>query len=274
MIIYVILATIIAICLLGIVYVVVRKLNNIANINVSTLPQEKATIVKNRILTERLARQFSDTKKTAIRVLSPLAEKARQSWTVFYYKTIEMEKENIKKLQPLKTIDINQEIKEKLIQAEQLFAERELEKAEDVCVSVVELDPVNIDVYELLTDIYIENREYKKARETCRFGLKLLTKGSGGKKENVDKHRLANCYSELGWIYQLEGKPTYALANFQKAVDLEPENPRFLDLLLKISIILKDKALALSVFNKMQIADPDNQKLPEIKEEIEELPGN
>ena len=79
-------------------------------------------------------------------------------------------------------------------------------------------------------------------------------------------------YADLGWIYQLERKNTYALANFQKAVDCEPSNPRFLDLLLKISILLKNKDLAWRAYNGLKEADPENKKLPELKEEITTLP--
>jgi tetratricopeptide (TPR) repeat protein len=136
----------------------------------------------------------------------------------------------------------------------------------------VELNPRNAEVYEILTKIYLEKKEYKKAREVCRYLMKLLVKGVG--ETAPEKHRLANCYSDLGWIYELENRPAQAAVNYQKAVDLEPNNPRFLDLLLKISIILKNKNLANRVFNSLRQADPDNQKLADIKEEIKNLPDS
>jgi len=251
-----------------IIYIVIKKLPNLAAINVESISKEKESKVRNRIMTDRLRRGALKFQRVLSEVSQPVATSLAGSWQKFYDKTLEMEKENLKKAQPLKKIDIKQDIKEKLAKAKGLMADQDFDQVEELCISVVSLDPKNLDVYELLTEIYLEDKDYKKARETCRYLLKLLLRGKFDSEGNGKKHRLANCYADLGTVYQLENRNNFALTNFKKAVQLEPSNPRFLDLLLKISIILRDKSLAVEAFNNLKKADPDNKKLPEIEEEI------
>lgn len=271
MIYYIIPLIIVVISLATIIYIIIKKLPSLALINVESIAKEKEAKVKNRIMVERLARNFLNLKKFLSGVFTPFGKIIAEAVSNFYQKTIELEKKNLQN-KPLKQIDINQQIQDKLVEAKKYLTEGDLNKVEEVCISIIELNEKNVDVYELLTKAYIEKKEYKKARETSRYLVKLLSKIQKETESSEEKHRLANCYADLGYIYQLENKPAQALANFQKAVDLEPSNPRFLDLLLKISIILKDKNLAKQVFTELKKADPENQKLAELKDEIDSLP--
>ncbi len=269
---YIIPFVIIVASIIMLVLTVYKKLPQITSMNVETIPQEKERRVRNRIMAERLLRQYRDAKQVATTVATPVLKNAATGWNVLYQKALEWEKRSLEKLQPLKNIDVKQEISDRLAQLDQMMIDKDWEEAEEIAISVIELDPKNITSYRALAEIYLERKEYKKSRETYRYMLKLMTYGRGKINVNVDKHVLANTYIGLGWVYQLEGRNSYAQANYKKAVELEGNNPRFLDLLLKISIILKDKALALQVFNSLQASDPSNQKLPEIKAEIDALP--
>ena len=254
------------------IFIVVRKLPQLAAINVETIAKEKETKVKNRIIIDRLARRFYQLKKLLIYLFEPLVKNLQITGTKIYEKTLELEKKESKPTKPLDKVDVDQQIKEKIIEAKRLIADGEFDRAEEACISIITLDSKNLDCYGELTKVYIEKKEYKKARETCRYLIKLLNKQGANEDNNGQKHLLANCFADLGWIYQLEGKNGYALTNYQKAVELEPINPRFLDLLLKISIILKNKKLALEAFSHLKKADPENQKLDELKSEIDNLP--
>lgn len=271
---YIIPAIIIFISLLVILLIVVKKFSHIANINIESIAKEKENKVINRIMTERLARKMSQIKGFIKEISTPIVDVIGKNFNNFYSKIIDLEKKTFKK-QPLKQIDINQEVKDKIVEVGKLMSDQEFEQAENLAVEAISLNPKNLDAYESLVDIYIEIKDYKKARETSKFLSKLLLQEKKEKKDKKDTatiHRLANCYSELGYIYELEGKHSLALKNYQKAVSLEPSNPRFLDLLLKISIILENKPLAQEVFESLKEADPDNGKLAEIKEQIEAIP--
>jgi predicted Zn-dependent protease len=62
-----------------------------------------------------------------------------------------------------------------------------------------------------------------------------------------------------------------ALEYTRQALDAEPNNPRYLDLILDLSIMRKDKNLAKSSWEKLSAANPDNKKLPEWLARIEAL---
>jgi len=271
MIYYLIPAIVIIVSLAIIIFIVIKKIPDLALINVESISQEKESKVRNRIILERLARKFLELKKVLIEWLKPLIKNLSASWENLYHQAVALEQETLKEAQPLKQIDIKQEIRDKLKELEKLITEKNFSSAEELSISILKLDANNPDAYEALAKIYLEQKEYKKARETGRYLIKLFTKLKPAPEEI--KHRLANCYADLGLVYQLENKNNSALTNFQKAVGLEPSNPRFLDLLLKISIIVRNKNLAWQVFNSLKKADPSNQKLKELKADIENLPS-
>jgi len=266
MIFYLIPLVLIGVSLVIVIFVIVKKFSSLAAINIESIAEEKEGRVKNRIILERLSRNFISLKKILIKVLDPFREFLKLFGRKIYKKAIELEKDSLKKSQSLKKTDTDEDVKTKLVKAGKFLADQNFIKAEEICISIIELNSKNLDAYEILTKVYLEKKEYKKARETCRYLMKLLIKN--GAEANGAKHRLANCYADLGLIYQSENKNSYALNNFQKSVELEPHNPRFLDLLLKICIILKNKNLAQKAFISLEKADPENQKLSELKKEI------
>jgi len=269
MIFYLIPLILIGVSLVIMIFVIVKKFSSLAAINIESIAEEKEGQVKNRIILERLGRNLVSLKKILIKIINPLKKALGLFGRQIYNKAVELEKDSLKKSQPLKRTDINKDVEGKLVKAEKFLANQDFTKAEEICISIIELDSKNLDAYELLTKVYLEKKEYKKARGTCRYLMKLLIKN--GAEANGAKHRLANCYADLGLIYQSENKNSYALNNFQKAVEIEPHNPRFLDFLLKICIILKNKNLAQKAFVSLEKADPENQKLAELKKEIDKL---
>ena len=270
MIFYLIPVIIILICLLAIIFIVIKKLPNLTALKVETIPSEKENQVKNRIIIERLARKALKAKQLLVELGGPLIGEFKRIFNDFYQRILELEKKNLKP-QPLKEIDVKQESKLKIEEAKNNLMEKNFEAAEKICIEILELDIKNLEAYEILAEIYLARKEYKKARETYRYLIKLFSKIAAASQVESEKHRLANYCANLGWVYQLENKNTYALNYYQKAIELEPNNPRFLDLLLKICIILKNKNLAQQTFSALAQADPENQKLAEIQGEIENL---
>ena len=61
------------------------------------------------------------------------------------------------------------------------------------------------------------------------------------------------------------------MRNFARAVQLEPGNPKYLDQLLEMSIIAGDSELARETYDRLRLANPDNQKLAEFKQRVEEI---
>ena len=81
----------------------------------------------------------------------------------------------------------------------------------------------------------------------------------------------ASYYYEQAITLENLGEFQKALEVCQKAVDLKPNDPKYLDAMLNLSIIGKKKYLALKMFDRLKDANPENQKLDEIKGRIEEI---
>lgn len=259
--------------IVGILAIIIRKLPELASINIDSIASEQNIKARNKILLDRLKRKTIDASRMAGERLQPVSRMIKNKTQQLIEKAQEVERETLKKSQPLKKIDLNQEIREKLVEVERMASLEEFEKAEEMAISIITTDSENVDAYEHLIEIYREQKKYKEARETARYVLKLLQKAKKAKNPVYTDHRLANCYADLGYIYELEGRMNYALANIKKAVELQPHNPRFLDFLLKISIMLEDKGLAFEAFNALKETDPNNKKLPELEKQVIDLPS-
>ena len=82
---------------------------------------------------------------------------------------------------------------------------------------------------------------------------------------------LSEIYWSLSWVFKELGELEDAKQNIQEALDLEPNNPRYLDLILDLSIIKKDKESALYYLEKLAEVNPENNKLNELSERIEAI---
>ena len=84
-------------------------------------------------------------------------------------------------------------------------------------------------------------------------------------------NKIALRHYDLAHAYDKMGKQLYALRSYERAVSLEPLNPKYLDAYLKTAILLKNKELAQAAYDQLKIANPENKKLDQLRRTIEEL---
>jgi tetratricopeptide (TPR) repeat protein len=98
-------------------------------------------------------------------------------------------------------------------------------------------------------------------------------------KQDRQRHRLkryskTDVFRPLKFIsecFEAERDVSGAFRHLQKAVELAPNNPKYLDFLLEVSIMLEEKETALETYEKFHAINPENQKLSEYKARIEAL---
>ncbi|MEA3398159.1 MAG: hypothetical protein U9R06_00245, partial [Patescibacteria group bacterium] len=81
----------------------------------------------------------------------------------------------------------------------------------------------------------------------------------------------AGLYFEMSLVCRAMDNLQGSLVNISQALKLEPNNPRYLDAKLEISIMNKDKISALDAYEKLAEVNPENQKLKELKGQVDEL---
>lgn len=267
--------TIIVISLAIIIFIIGRKLSQLANIDLESIIQEREATIKDRIIINRLHRKLLELYNKIFFLFKPFLERIKVYLKKLYDKILEIEKiyRNINQvITPLKKIDLIGEIKKLLSEAEEFLQAENYIEAEKKYIEIIKLDNKNLEAYEGLAELYLQKKELKQAKQTFKYLLELIQEGKINQLSDDRKNSLlASYYSKLGFIYQLLDQNRYAFNNLKKAIELEPNNPKYLDQIVNISIMLRDKISALNFLDKLREVNPENQKLPELEEEIKGL---
>lgn len=273
---------IIGLCVIGILYIVLKKFPMIAHIDVETIPEEKETQIKNKILAERLNRKTSQQFNAVVGLIRPVWKFFQGNFRSVYQRTVDMERKYRRKYRPLLSKDDLQQSIEDLLQKAQVFYDNQnYASAEKQYLEILTLDTQNYQAYKGLADIYITKKEYKQAQELLMYLVKLnlaqqkkLEQGEGVEYEEalrIMQKDLAEVYIDSGMVYQGLGNLEASYDDFERAVEIQPNNPRYLNLLLESAINLGKKSQAIDIFNTLKKVNPDNQKLDEYGSRIKEM---
>ena len=246
-----------------IVYVVVRKFSVLAGVDVDNIPAEREAKVKERIISSRLKRNIFKWSSRITKIFIFLGEKAGIFSKWIYNKLYEL-KESYGAEMILPTADKEKKIGELSVEAKEMIGEDNFKEAEKRLIEIIGLDSQNIEAFKSLGNLYFENKDYEDARQTFAHILKLI-------KDSKNDEEIAEINFELSLVNRADGRLEKALEHIKEALRAAPNNPRYLDTMLEISIMRKDKVSALDAYGKLAKANPDNQKLKDFKKQIDEL---
>ncbi|MDO8669119.1 MAG: hypothetical protein Q7K65_02405 [Candidatus Buchananbacteria bacterium] len=276
-----------AVVILGVVvlgYMIFKKIPDLKNLNIESLTEEKQGLIKNKILEAKFLRLSHNLKAKISKVTSVrsglLSGKIKQIQKI----VVELEKKyEANKDENLKPKTIEELFKE----SDKFIDENQSAEAEKSLIEIIAKDNKNIQAYEMLGDLYFSTKSYDQAEEIYKYLLKLKLVGDGGKKiirghkmeeleaEALSKldidSKIAVYYEDLGQVYEAMKKDNRALDSYLKATSIDPNNPKYLDKLLDMSLKMKDRGLAKDAFNNLKKINPDNAKLADLQKAIENL---
>ncbi len=283
MILFWILLGVIVVSLGIIVFIIVKKMPQLRTLDISTISREKEKQTRDKILIGRLKRKTTKTKEVVLKGLVPSWAKFSDSLKSLYKKAQDLEKKYKReetKGVAKNSMEFKRKIDQILDEAQESYKKEDYEEAEKKYIEIISLAPQEKKAYTGLADLYMKKKEYKQALETYKFVLKLDLKGS----EEITKQEdgkeiktfsnsidLADDYVDLGEVLFAMEDFTNCIEYFKKAVQLEPNNPRNLDLLIEASIAAKNKVLAVEALNSLKRINPENQKLKDYREIIEKM---
>ncbi|MFW0862184.1 MAG: tetratricopeptide repeat protein [Candidatus Komeilibacteria bacterium] len=290
---FILLLVIILICALIIGYIIISKFPQLTLVETASSPDDKQEDLKKALLEQRLKRQFLSGFKIILSALTPVWDKIVSLFESIINSFKKKEEEYRHKLLHAdfkEEVDKEQKISKLMMEAQELTANN-IKEAEDRYIDVLKLDPKNKEAYMKLAKIYWEQKDYEHAIELYNYLLKIVEDGQiysnlgaiaeerGNLKEAEDNYLSAlksdeaadDVYFNLAKIYNEQEEMEKALEMIQKSLQIEPNNPKYLDFLLQISIIVQDKKLANDTWQALATANPDNQKLEEYKELVDEL---
>jgi Flp pilus assembly protein TadD len=255
---------IILVCLAVILSIVFKKLPLLAVFDVNSIPEEKEAETKKKIMEERFDRKL----KLFISKISPifklLGNYITRKYKVLQEKIAKLEEKYKSKAKKdvLVTKEEFQSLEKKidnlLVEAENLAKNEEYEAAEKKYIEILSLDAKNIPAYRGLGHLYIAQKQLVEAIQTFKHILKL------NKKDSQANFELAEV------LVRMDDFDT-ALNYISKALEFEPVNPKYLDLWLAISIIIKNKEMAQEALERLKAVNPENAKIEEFAAKIKSL---
>jgi tetratricopeptide (TPR) repeat protein len=267
-------SVLILLCSTVIAVIIIKKFPVIANLNLEEMPAEKESRFKDRIIKSRLKRNFFQVGSTVKDKAGSLTKEAGNFFKSVYKKLEEIEGQYENQL-ALKNLAKEEKIKLLFREAEEHEKKEELKEAEKKIIAIISLDHNNINAYEFLVRIYNQDEKYSEAIETLEYVLKLIHSGKALEYLEEDKKNPAayeaEIFFDLASAYDEVGKIKSVLENLKQALKIDEKNPRFLDMMITTAIMVKDKILALDAYNRLSLANPENNKLEEWKKQIGEL---
>ncbi|MDO8261010.1 MAG: hypothetical protein Q7T50_05970 [Candidatus Magasanikbacteria bacterium] len=272
----------ILISLVVICTIVIKKFPILANLDIDSIQSEREAKFKEQIISNRLKRNYFRYYNQALKLIRPLMEGGANFFKWGYHKLLEF-RDNYNKEQVV--------IEDGDVTLERLFAEIEaLQKGEDgeeiekKLIKAISLDSKNVKAFRMLGEVYFGRKDFNEAKQTWEHALRLAEKELEVIEQNKESGKevapeealqasrvLSELYFDLAMVSIKIENIGDSLENIKKALKIEPNNPRYLDTMLEISIIKKDKHLAEKTYMKLEKVNPENGKLEEIKRQIEEL---
>lgn len=282
---------------LGIILIIAsRHLRQAAALEVSNLPEEREARLKNTILEKRLLRKLNEIGKKAGPVLAPVGRAAAAAYKALVKGLRALERSyRFHSSSPLPDSSgkSNLKLQQLLDEGKAAYEASDLAKAEASYLAVLKLNSAELAAYEGLGRVYLKREEWQQARETFEYitknwpqndqayALLAMVEEIGGNSERAKdlylhalsiNNKVVEYHLNLAEIYLSFNDNEKAISTLQKAQALEPNNPKVLDQLLQVSILVGNKDLATEVLEKIKKANPDHGKLDELAQKIKDLP--
>ena len=266
-----------------VIIIVARKFSVLANLDVDSIQSEREAKFKEQIVSNRLKRNYFRYFAKLKQFSKPIGQAMGGFFQNLYKKLVEYKEDYHEQKQ---TETVNENIHEKLFsEIDELIEKDEPEKIEAKYIKIISLDSKSIKAFRGLGKLYFERKDFNEAKQTIEHAIRLLENDYNAyesvENENLDEEErakkdsisrnLSGAYFDLTFVYKQQENYAEAIASVDKALAIEANNPRFLDTKLEISIINKDKNLAMETFEKLKAVNPENQKLEELAKQIDEL---
>ncbi|MDP3837267.1 MAG: hypothetical protein Q8Q67_04165 [bacterium] len=255
--------------LLTILYIIIRKFPALAILNVENIPGEREAKFKEKIIRQRLERDVS-------RVSTAVSKVKRRLGTLLStvlkhrYQRLAKLRDDLRRQKKLSFSEKRERIENLFSSARAALSMDNYEEAEKQFIEIISLDAKRLSAFLELGESYRLRKSFREAKETLEHALKLAHQLRRDP-EMLEGIVVSEIRFSLAWVcYQL-GLMDESLEYTRQALDAEPNNPRYLDLILDLSIMRKDKNLARTSWEKLSAANPDNKKLPEWLAKIETL---
>ena len=297
-----------------IAFLVIRKFPHLANLDLHNLPEEKIYQKKREIINKRIAKSSNLVQEKMSKIFVPVGKlwgKLQLQFRIYVGKIERLlhheqilrmkqktsaqaarlpdgQESGLKEKDKI-TEENEQKIEQLILDGEQQLKAGNYDKAEEVFIAAIKIDPKSAVAYRGLGDTYLAKNSVDEAEQTYKFLIRMepdddsvLVKLAEIAESRSDLEEAIGYYQQAVLVndsfsprfYHLAellvkvGQPQVAVESILQAVELEPQNPKYLDLLIEIAIICGNKDLALKGYGELRLVNPENQKLSGFKDRI------
>ncbi len=286
--------------LIAIIAVIARKFPKLAAIDTKVIPAEQHDELKSKLIEQRFKRRLTGLAGSVGKVARPVAGKLKTLLVSQYHNLLELEKryrlrtKQASLAAPEARAEKAELIERALADAGNAATKEDYATAEQKAIEAISIDPRSVVAYRLLASIYTAQKDYEHARETLMFiidrlkveddelyaELGIVATGEGNldeakrdfEKSIVINGHVAQHYLDLSRVQLALGDAVASFESCRHAVELEPNNPKFLDALVDTSIVAGKREWAEETLGKLRSVNPENQKLAEFASRIEAMP--
>ncbi|USN53154.1 MAG: hypothetical protein H6760_03190 [Candidatus Nomurabacteria bacterium] len=266
--------------------VLFRKLPSLTSIDTRKIKSEQETQRKLDLIERRLQRKLDGVHEKTIGRLHGLVNRGRGAARSFYARLQSIERQYRQRAHSERSPSERAEAQRKVVllieEAESLSKNEQYSEAEQRCIEAIAIEPKSIDAYRILGDVYLRMKEHAQARDVFRHALDLAqrtyqVKGvqqpNGQPSQNIGGYssEMAELRYDLCMAQRGLGEYDDAVDSCESALELMPNNPKFLHGTLELAIEAKKKLLAIRVFDKLKEVNPENQRLSEFDEQVKAL---
>jgi Flp pilus assembly protein TadD len=280
------------IAILSFFIVLARRFPQAAMLDVDTIAAERQKLMKDKLVTARLARGAKAVGARVGATFAPVGKVVSSGAKNMYDRVLSLEKkyqeERRTLTKPLKE-DERVVVAKLVTDAQDLLDEGRYGEAEQAFIKVVAQDARNVSAYKGLARIYLETKQFDQAKETVDFLLKLkpgdaesfamrseIAYSRGDlhvAEEEMQKAMDANAEQvnyivDLAQILYEEKKFCEAASRMRMALERDENNPKYLDFLVDASILCPDKAGAEKSLERLRAVNPENQKIGEFLKRV------
>ncbi len=266
----IIIAWIVALISLAIIiFIVLRKFPVLANIDIGEIEAERQAELKRKILNDKFKRSVSKVFKELNKFLKPIGRSLAKLFGLLYNRLVNLKESYAEEVQ-VAGEDVAQKIEALFAEAQDLTHKEDLTKAEAKYIEIIGIDSKNYRAFELLGENYFDRENYEEAEQTLEHAIKLKEQFRKAG-DDISDMELAKTFFSLGLVHQKMSNSAMAFAKFKSALDLESNNPRYLDKMVELCIMTKDPKTAHEYCQRLESSNSGNKKLKELKEKIREL---
>jgi len=270
-----------------IIIIIVRKFPALASLDIETIQTEKEKKFKEQIISNRLKRNLSEWKKMFLKFIIPINKSIISLFNWIIKKLYELKEKYKSEEKIIPKEEIKDNVESLFEKVDDFIRKDMLDEAEKKVIEIISLESKNIKAFKQLGQLYIEKKSYDEAKETFLHVIKLLDIEEENYNMNKETFKeverdmsakfldfnieRSEAYYELSLISEITDELEEAVKYIKKSLNIDPNNPRYLDTLIELSIMKKDKNIAFKALERLEEVNPENNKIGELRERIVNL---